>query len=235
MAEELRPANSIEAVDGLRHRDYDRAQLLLFAGVREHGKTYALKRYLDSGEPRVLAFDPFCDFNSLSWPSSGDPEDLPGALADLEWWKTSCRRRVRPPIGAAGASGEGGSREWAEEAFADLIDGREGSPALRRCLLVLDEITLWTGPREGQALQTLVLQGRRLKVRMAIACQRIALVPGVLLSECTDLIIFKTTRPRDLEVLDEWGNSRRGRAGRAEGIAELASQMAIGECVAVRL
>jgi hypothetical protein len=234
MPEELCPVDSRVAVDELRHRDYDRAQLLLFAGVREHGKTFALKRYIDSGEPRVLAFDPFEDFTSLSWPSSGDPEDLSGALSDLEWWKTSCRRRVRPPIGAAMA-GEGGSREWAELAFADLIEGREGSPALRRCLLVLDEITLWTGPREGQALQTLVLQGRRLKLRMAIACQRIALVPGVLLSECTDLIIFKTTRPRDLEVLDEWGNSRRGRVGRAEGVAELAATMEIGECVAVRL
>ena len=235
MSDELCPCDSIEAVDGLRHRDYDRAQLVLFAGVREHGKTYAIRRYIDSGEPRVLGLDPFQDFDSLSWPSSDDPEDLPCALADLEWWKTSCRRRVRPPIGAAGAAGEGGSREWADDAFRDLIDGREGSPALRRCLLVLDEITLWTGAHERQALQTLVLQGRRLKLRMIVACQRIALVPGVLLSEATDLIVFKTTRPRDLDVLDEWGNSVRGRSGRAEGIADVASRMAIGECVAIRL
>jgi hypothetical protein len=225
-------ASSNEIIASIRHKSYDRAQLLLCAGVREQGKTYALNLYLDQGEPRVLAFDPFGDFASLSWPSNGDEEDLECALGDMAHWQIACRKRVRPPRGQ-------GSRAWADDAFAMIIEGMttddgETIAALRRSLLLLDEITMWSATRETETLQKLVLQGRRLKLRMAVACQRIALVPGVLLSECTDLVVFKTVRPRDLDVLEEWGESERVR-GRADGIRSVVTRLDQGECVLVHL
>ena len=111
------------------------------------------------------------------------------------------------------------------------IEGASGeAPPLRDALLVLDEITLWSSSRESEALQKLVLQGRRLHIRMLVACQRVSLVPGVLLSECTDMLVFRTSRPRDLDVLQEWGSVH----GDAD-LAELAPGLEIGECLSISL
>lgn len=219
----MRVWNSYQAVDAIPHRSYDRAQLILCAGRREMGKTAALRRYIDSGEPRVLGFDPFEDFKSLAWPSSDDKQDLPCALEDLEWWERACRRRVKPPIGTD-------SRSWASKAFAAMVEAADtdadAPPPLRNSLLLLDEITLWSAERHGPALQTLCLQGRRLGLRMAVAAQQISRVPGILLSECTALVIFQMVRPRDLEVLKEWLGPE---------AARLAPQLGVGECLFAEL
>lgn len=186
------PQNSVAIVDAIPHRVYSSAQCIVFAGRRGQGKTYAITRYMESREPRLLAFDPFDDFGRIQ---AADPVDsVDEALADLSYY-TACRRRVRPPVGED-------SRQYAEDAFAAMIDGDH---PLRDCLLVLDEMTLWTRPTASSALEKLVLQGRRFGIRMAIACQRISLLPGICLSEATELVVFRTTRPRDLDVLADWG------------------------------
>lgn len=195
MARPLRPVqveNSRVAADRIPHRVYTSAQCVIFTGRRGMGKTDAIKRYMDTCEPRLLAFDPFDDFDGIGLP---DPDDsIDEALADLAYY-TACRRRVRPPVGDD-------SRAYAEDAFEAMISGNF---PLRDCLLVLDEMTLWTRPQASPTLEKLVLQGRRFGIRLAIACQRIALLPGVMLSEATELLVFRTTRPRDLFVLEEWG------------------------------
>ena len=221
----IEPMPSLEAVDRLRHRLYHKSQLILCVGRREYGKTVAINRYLERGEPRVLAFDPFEDFSGLGWPSYAETDeekaDYSEALDDLHYYERFCRRRVKPPIGAD-------SRDYAEEAFAAIIEGEE---PLRRALLVMDEITLWSNARETEALRKLVLQGRRLQIRMLVACQRISLVPGVLLSETTDMLVFRTSRPRDLDVLAEWGSAHDD-----EGALErLAPTLEVGECLSLSL
>ena len=211
--------DSVDAAHGLKHRKYDRSQLIIFAGKREHGKTYACNAYIDEDEPRVLGLDPFGDFRGLSWPTE-DRTSSSEALEDMAYYQRFCRRRICPPFGAS-------SRDWAEDFFVECVDGEH---PLTDALLVLDEITLWTLPRESAALQKLVLQGRRLGIRMVVCCQRVSLIPGVFLSECTDLVVFRMTRPRDLDVIDDWASSHH--EGR---LSDIAPRLDIGECVVVGL
>ena len=116
------------------------------------------------------------------------------ALYDMAANPRACRRRVIPPIGDD-------SRDWGEQFFADCVDSPH---TLRDCLLVLDEITLWSRYRATTTLEKLILQGRRFGLRMAVACQRIALTPDVMLAEMTELVLFRMTRPRDLETVEIW-------------------------------
>ncbi len=202
-----------DALRSLPHRSYSSAQLVLAAGRRGQGKTTLMRGYLERCEPRVLALDPFNDFRAVR-----RAPDIETALQDLDFGvgNEPCRRRLCPPIGDD-------SQSYADALFTAAIDG---DPPLRECLLALDEMTLWSESRETVALRTLVLQGRRLGIRMLVACQRISLVPGVLLSECTELVIYRTTRPRDLDVLREW-------AGR--DVSEMASKLTVGECMVLAL
>lgn len=174
-----------EALNRLPHKSYDKAQLVLAAGMRGQGKTTLLRGFIETREPRVFALDPFNDFVGirarLSW------ED---ALDDLEDG-TPCRRRVIPPINT-------GTRRYAEEFFQAALE------RLRNCLVLLDEATLWSAPQASETLQALILQGRRMGLRMAVGCQRIALVPGIMLSECTQMALFRMRRPRDIETVAEW-------------------------------
>jgi hypothetical protein len=160
--------------------------LVLVVGKRDQGKTALLRRYVENREPRVLALDPFGDFRGLMRTSSEN------AAIDLIQYATACRRRLVPPIR--------GSRTWSEKLFDRL--GDRGAPA--DYLLVLDEITLWSQKKETEPLERLVLQGRRLGIRLLVACQKVALVPDVLLSEATQLVVFHVSRPRDIDVLNEW-------------------------------
>lgn len=134
-----------------------------------------------------MALDPFADFYTLK-----TAPDIDSALYDLMTFDV-CRRRLEPPIGD-------GSRDYAEDFFSSCVEDLED------CLLVLDEITLWSGPVASKALETLVLQGRRLGIRIIVACQRISLVPGVILAEATDIVLFHMSRPRDLKVAAEWSD-----------------------------
>jgi hypothetical protein len=164
------------------------AQLVLTVGQRGKGKTDLIQTYLRSDEPRVLALDPFADLRGLRLCET--PED---AVDELNEYPTACRRRLEPPIGDD-------SQEYAHDVFGLLIDEH-----VKNYLLVLDEVTLWTERVATKRLKTLCLQGRRLGVRLLVACQQLSLVPGIFLSEATDIVVFSTHRPRDLEVLEEWG------------------------------
>jgi hypothetical protein len=203
--------NSLDAIARLPHKNYDRAQLILFAGKREHGKTTALRGYVETREPRVFILDPFGDFESVRL--RVDPET---ALADMASTEGAMRRRITPPIDLE-------SREFSSWLFNEMVDGEN---PLRDCLLVLDEMSLWSGAIETQELRTLILQGRRLGIRIAAACQRISLVPGVMLSEMTELVLFRMTRPRDLKVVAEWTD---------DSVAEICPKLQVGACFVVNL
>lgn len=192
-----------EALRLLPHKQYNRAQLLLAAGKREQGKTTLLTRYVESCEPRLLALDYFDDFRTVR-----RRVEVDDALSDLAEGGP-CRRRLVPPLGA--------TRDYAEQLFQKLIRQRVGD-----LLLVLDELTLASNSRESEALQTLILQGRRLGIRLAAGIQRIALTPDVMKSEVTELVIFRTTRPRDLETVADWTDRE---------TAELSRKLQVGQCV----
>jgi len=197
----------------LPHKDYERAQLLLFAGKKDQGKTTALKGYVEICEPRVFVLDPFDDFSAIR-----QRLELRDALADMAV-DGPMRRRVVPPLVIEGEDGEAvkaGSREYAHAFFKLAIN------SLRDCLIVLDEMSLWSSNREDAVLQALILQGRRLGLRLAVACQRIQLVPGVMLSESTEMILFKMRRPRDLDVVAEWAGDE---------VAAEVPKLKQGECI----
>lgn len=204
----LRPTPALQAVRLLPHRQYHSAQLLLFAGRREQGKTTALRAYVETREPRVLVLDPFDDFGTIR--RRGDLALALEELGDGE----PCRRRVVPPMGV-------GSHEYAEALFSELVEREVGD-----LLLVLDELTLWSKPRASVTLTKLVLQGRRLGIRIAAAIQRIALTPDVMQSELTELVLFNIARPRDLETVADWTDGE---------TAETCSKLRQGQCLALML
>jgi hypothetical protein len=194
----------------LPHKSYDKAQLILFSGKRGFGKTTAMREYLRVLEPRVFALDPFNDFPSIQRCFS-----VQEGFDDLEE-NAACRRRFVPTI-------NNGTRPFGDAFFRRVFDSERG---LRDCLLCLDEITLWSGSHETESLQKLILQGRRIGIRLLVACQRIQLVPQVMLSEMTHLVIFSTTRPRDLDVIEEWG-------GRS--YSEIAPHLKVGQSLLLSL
>jgi hypothetical protein len=173
----------------LPHKHYEKAQLTLFVGKRDMGKTYALRSFTETREPRVFALDPFNDFSTIM--RRGSLQDAIGDMA--ERGDKPCRRRVVPPIGDD-------SYGFAAEFFALAIQH------LRDCLIVMDEMTMWSSAQESRDLRKLVLQGRRMRIRMAVAAQRVSLLPGIILSESTEMMIFRLRRPRDLHVVEEWSN-----------------------------
>jgi DNA helicase HerA-like ATPase len=163
-----------------------------------------IREYLEQREPRVLALDPFNDFRGLKTFYSG-PEAL-----DFMYDNGPRRARIAAPMTAD-------SIEWASDFFEDVV--ARG----RNFLLVLDETTLWTDQREGRDLRTLVNQGRRLGIRLLFACQRIGSIPGVVLSQSTELVLFKTApRKRDIDTIREWAD---------EETAEAAVRLKPGECL----
>lgn len=163
--------------------------MVVYAGRRGEGKTFGIRHYIETREPRILALDPFEDFDNIL-----ESENISDALNDMAHWETACRRRIVPSIGDD-------SQEFADSVFRQII---EGDPPLRDSLLLLDEITLWSEYRARKALKTLIFQGRRLGIRMLVASQRLALVPDAMLSEATHMVLFKFVRPRDLDVLENW-------------------------------
>lgn len=197
--------SNLEAAKLLPHKNYDRAQLVVFSGKRGMGKTYAIAHYIDVREPRVFVLDPFDDFGKITKSPS-----LESALLDLLRAKEApCMRRVVPPIGED-------SFAYAEKFFSLAIAN------LRDCLVVMDEMTMWSGMHESANFRKLVLQGRRLRLRMLLATQRLSLLPGVALSEATEMCFFRLRRPRDLFVVREWSNAQ---------VSAQVATLSQGECV----
>lgn len=188
---------------------------MLFAGKRGQGKTTALKSYVSECEPRVFVLDPFDDFDFVR-----RRIDLKAALSDMSDGRP-CHRRVVPPLVIESDDGEpirAGSREYALEFWKQAVH------SLRDCLVVLDEMSLWSGSRADSLLLALIMQGRRLGLRLAVACQRIQLVPGDMLSETTEMVLFRVRRPRDLDVLEEWTD---------ESTRNTVRELKVGECLVV--
>lgn len=160
--------------------------------------------------------DPFDDFKGVLRRDS-----VLACLDDLHRGGP-CRRRVVPPLDSFDPeTGEPlGSRDYAEDFF------RLAVRYLRNCTIVLDEMSLWTESSESETFQKLVLQGRRWGLKMVIACQRIQLIPGVALSEGTELVVFRLRRPRDLEVIREWGG---------KDVRDVVPYLTQGQCVVVDL
>ena len=176
-----------EAVALIPHRSFDKAHLSLFVGRRGNGKTYAMQRYIERLEFRAFAVDWFDDF--ASYPLFPTYEH---AFAYLNRGGPRLAR-INPSIGDE-------SIEHSQEIFQFLTDYR----VPRDFLFVTDEITLMSNRVASKALKTLILQGRRMGIKFLVGCQRIGYVPDVMLSETTELIVFNTVRPRDIEVLTEW-------------------------------
>jgi hypothetical protein len=207
---------ALEAVRLLPHKSFDQAQLVIFAGNRGYGKTTAMREYVGALEPRVLCVDFFKDFGGKGGIQLA--YSLADALADLDE-SSACRRRLVPSTLESQAFGE--------HLWRVVFDDDEGA---RDCLLVLDEISLLSPQRASDALRRVVNQGRRYGLRIATACQRVQLVPDVMRHEATELVLFHTANPTDLEVLDEW-------VPRVDGVraSEVAPLLKIGECLYVQL
>jgi hypothetical protein len=161
-------------------------------GLRGQGKTEALRAYSATREPRRLALDPYGDFEG----GYEIHKDWREGLRRLYEEPRSLSVRLVPPVGVR-------SREWAEPIFEALaqVDPERFQWDL---LLIMDEITKYSSDREGDMLQELVLQGRRLGIRMALGCQYMVAVPKAMMRECTDLLAFKMRAPTDRERLAEW-------------------------------
>jgi len=214
---------ALQAADALPHYSYDRGQLILFAGMRGYGKTTAMRRYLASCEPRVLAVDAFDDFAPM--------RRVPSMEAGIERMTDLAPHRLRftPELvrgddGKISVDGTGlSSTAWGENFFGDCFE------RLRNTLLGLDEISLWSkrNVESTPNLEAVVNQGRRRGLRMVVACQRIQRCPAIILSECTHLVVFHTARPRDLDVLEEWISD-------GEAVEE-ARRLEVGECLVLEL
>jgi hypothetical protein len=184
-----------QALREVPHRIPDEAQLTLVTGMRGTGKTWWLQHWVEDNDPRILILDYHEDFPHVR------KREWRQAIADLAATDGPCRRRVVPPIGEAS-----NCRDFAEEFFPAIV--RDGGP--RNFRLVIDELSLYC-PTENlraqhnKALETLILQGRRYGIGLVVACQRLNRIPGEMHSEATEILVFRTKRPRDLKVLEDWG------------------------------
>lgn len=199
---------SEQALQLLPHRTPDSAQTLVFVGRRGMGKTWLIGRYLMAREPRVLVLDPFEDFRAIRRRLT-----VERALEDLAEGKP-CRRRIVPPFG-------GDTKAWARSFFAAC------RAELRDCLLVLDEISLYSETKAPDDLEALLLQGRRIGVRTLLASQRLVTVPVEARSACTELVLFQQTGPLDLDQVERWTATK--------DAAEAAPKLGPWECLVVTL
>jgi hypothetical protein len=191
----LRVLTNDEAAELIPHRIPHKAQTIIVAGKAEQGKTYLLRRYLSELEPRVLAFDPY---NNFRWIREAS---IDVAFRDLEEFY-AVRRRVVPPFDAD-------TEAWAERIFVRIRKDK-----VRDLLLELDEISEWVNYRRepSAALKKIALQGRQIGLRTIVASQILSYIPAPFQSMATDLVVFQTTRPADLDVLAKWSKELAERA-----------------------
>lgn len=207
------PMEAQEVLHLLPHNQYDRAQLVAVTGKRGSGKTWLIQRWIQRQEPRLLILDPFdkdfagtrrrVDYQQAfeELRATADEGDERGRIVPL-------RRRVVPEWGHLDPSAKfsGNCRDYAENFMERLVAlCPPGDPPLN-ILLVLDELSLYVGRQiRGTAFETLVLQGRRMGIRMLVATQRTNRFPIEMRSEVTDFVAFNATLRSDLEVYEEFG------------------------------
>ena len=196
-----------EAALSLPHRNYHRAQTVFFVGRRDQGKTSALRMYIEHSDPRVFALDPFNDFTGLR--ARGSFWD---ALNDMDGDEPMRRRFVPPDVVD--------SRAFGRSFFKAVVEH------LRECLLVLDELTLWTDENPTTHFEMLILQARKFRLRLAIATQEIQYAPAVCQGQVTEFVLFNVQGPRNLQRVKEWCG---------EQAAEMCPNLRQGECLVVSL
>jgi hypothetical protein len=222
-----RPRPKVEparlVVARLPHNRYDRAQLLLFVGMRGFGKTTAIVDYIESAEPRLLGVDPYNDLMRVM-----RVEDLDDALSRLaEDLAMPCRVRIVPslneqdPIAVSCTLPDHRemsiSRHFGAHMFERIV--RSGA---RNYLLALDELTRWTSERANVWMLEAIMQGRRLGIRIVSAIQHLSMAPQALRSELTGLVLFKTIDPLDLKRTADWVGDE---------TAELLPTLEVGQCI----
>jgi hypothetical protein len=199
-----------QALRLLPHRNFEEAQTLVAAGKKGSGKSWLLQNFIERTEPRVLVFDQKAEYESVRFRF-----DANVALDELAEGGP-VRRRVRPEVATDG-------REWANKIFRRILDEEIGD-----FLLVLDELTRWTSNRATELLEQLVTQGRDIGIRTAIGVQQLAMVPGVIQAETTELALFHMSRPRDHETAETWNGSELPGGKEIETVLR---NLKVGECI----
>lgn len=199
---------NLEVEQVLKHSIFTDAQCIGWIGTRGEGKTESLITYLGVREPRVLAFDSFGSFTGIRLVDS-----IETALEDLQRFEVACRRRVQPEFSSD-------THAYAEHAFKLIIE------CLRNCLVVLEELSLWTEPKITRRLRKLIIQGRQIGVRLLLVAQQVSLIPYELQSQMTHIVVFHLHRPADLDALERWVGKR---------IRKIVNRLDRFECVVVKL
>lgn len=160
----------------------------------------------------MLALDPFHDFEGLKRCESID-EAIEELNEDGSNPDRPARVALTPPI-------DDDSEAYADRVFAEVIR------FARNFLFVLDESVLWMSPEGSDRLRKIVLQGRRWGIRLAPALQQLQLAPRVVMSQLTQLVVFNTVRPQDVEMLRKWVG---------DDVAFNARNLGVGEAYLVNL
>lgn len=210
-----------EALKRVPHLPAGESQLILVTGRKRFGKSVFVFGvpegetgpigYIEEREPRVLVFDIHDEnprlFKRVAWRD---------ALRDMETTDGPCRRRFVPPM-----------RKEERESFADEFFGHIVEKASQgvqyNMLLVMEEGTAFfkSTTLRGTDFEQVILQGRHWGIRVLVVAQRLMRIPGELHSEATEIVIYNTKRPRDLDILEEWG---------LENAHEVAPHLHRGEC-----
>ncbi len=167
------------------------SQTLLVAGRKERGKSWLVREYVETGEPRVLLFEPF----DKDFPSIRRRLDLEQAVRELE------------------AAGDGPMRRRVSVSWDDDTEAfghrffEAVAKRVRNCLVVVDEV-LTIAPdlhpdRIDPNLKKIIFQGRKAGLRLLMTSQRIQHF-GEILSEVSELVLFQLVKQRDLEVAATW-------------------------------
>ena len=212
--------STAEALARVPHLPPGESQLILVTGRKGFGKTVFVKGmpdgtrpigYIEEREPRLLILDIHDDYHRVM-----RRNDFRAALSDLQATEGPCRRRVVPPM-------EDGQNctTFGDEFFPTLVKEK-----VRDFLLVIEEASAFCRSTniKGTALETIVLQGRHWGIRILAVAQRLNRIPGEFHSEATSILAFNTKRPRDCEILEEWG---------FDDAREVAPTLKKGECYLV--
>ena len=205
------------------HLPPGKAQLILVTGMRGNGKSVfvggmpdgtAPMGYIETCEPRVFVLDIHDDYGRVRRRS-----DWRFALEEYAATDGPIRRRVVPE------PEEGQTlADWGDAFFAEFERyAKEGDTD---GLLVVEELSTFVRSTnvKGTPFEQIVMQGRHWGVRVLAVAQRLNRLPGELHSEATQIIAYRTIRPRDCEVLEDWG-CREAR--------EIAPTLQPGECYLV--
>ncbi len=180
------------------HLAADEAQIVTAIGLRGTGKTFFLRHYSATREPRRLSLDRLGDFSAGS---EVYRENWRLGLERLATQRRAMWVRLVPPK-------RQGFEAWADEVFTAILEREtpDGSDFQWDMLIVMDEAHRYGLQRvvATSPLAQAVLEGRHHGLRWLIGAQRMVDLPASILNETTDLAVFEVTSPRDRKRLAEW-------------------------------